>query len=70
LSDTDFVTTVFTNVVGFAPDAVTRDGFVGLLQGSGGTTTQGQLLELAATVPLNEVNIDLAGLQQGGVEFA
>jgi hypothetical protein len=30
----------------------------------------GQLLELAATVPLNEVNIDLAGLQQGGVEFA
>jgi hypothetical protein len=42
---------------------------VALLQASGGPYTQGQLLELAATVPLNEGNIGLAGLLQGGVEF-
>jgi hypothetical protein len=69
LSNTDLVTTLFTNVVGFAPDAVTREGFVGQLQGSGGGLTQGQLLEMAANVSINEININLVGLQANGVEF-
>jgi hypothetical protein len=64
------VTTLYTNVVGDVPNAATVDSFAGLLQGSGGTMSQGQLLELAATVELNALSIDLAGLQQSGVEFA
>ena len=69
LGDAAFVNTVFENVVGAPPSPAERDYFVGLLQGSGGTLTQGQLLDLAANVPLNAVNIDLIGLQQTGVEF-
>jgi hypothetical protein len=69
LDNTAFVTTVYANVVGSAPDAATLAGFVGMLRGSGGPLTQAQLLEAAAAVPLNEVNIDLVGLQAGGVEF-
>ena len=69
MSNSVFVTAVYTNVVGSAPDTVTRDAFVSLLQGSGGQMTQGQLLELAANTDLNAVNIDLVGLQQSGVEF-
>ena len=69
LSDAALVTTLFRNVVGFEPDPVTRNDFVGLLRTSGGPYTQGQLLELAATVPLNETNIGLTGLLQTGVEF-
>ena len=69
LSNTAFVTTVYTNVVGAAPDTVTRDAFVGLLQGNGGSMTQAQLFEMAVTHPLNESNINLVGLQASGVEF-
>jgi len=64
-----FVTTVYTNVVGAAPPASERDHYVGLLQGSGGTMTQGQLLEFAANCEANTVNVDLVGLQQTGIEF-
>lgn len=46
-----------------------RDAFVGQLQGSGGTLSQGQLPEMAAGIGLNEINIGLVGLQQGGVAF-
>ena len=69
LSNTDFVTTVYANVVGSAPSNAVRDSYVGLLQGSGGTMTQGQLLAAAANAPINETNIGLVGLQQSGVEF-
>jgi len=68
-SNVDFVNTVYRNVVGTLPSDATRDFFVGLLQGSGGTMTQAELLALAADQPLNEGNISLVGLQQNGVEF-
>ena len=42
---------------------------VGLPRGSGGSMTQAELLMLAANADLNAVNIELAGLQQSGVEF-
>jgi hypothetical protein len=42
---------------------------VGLLQGSGGTMTQAELLTLAANAPANEANIGLVGLQQSGVDY-
>jgi Ca2+-binding RTX toxin-like protein len=68
-SNVDFVNTVYRNVVGTLPSDAARDFFVGLLQGSGGTMTQAELLALAADQPLNEGNISLVGLQQNGVEF-
>lgn len=69
LSNADFVTTVYANVVGVAPSVQDQDYFVGLLQGSGGTITQAELLVLAANAGVNEQNINLVGLQQSGVEF-
>ena len=66
LSNTEFVTTVYTNVVGAAPPPADLDYFVGLLEGG---ATQADLLVLASNVSLNEQNINLAGLQQSGVEF-
>jgi hypothetical protein len=32
--------------------------------------SRAEFLMLAATIPQNEINIDLVGLQQTGVEFA
>ena len=64
-----FVNLVFSNVMGMAPSAVECDFYVGMLQGSGGTLTQAELLEIAANTPANEININLVGLQQSGVEF-
>jgi hypothetical protein len=69
MTNTNLVTTLYTNVAGVAPDPATLSTFVSLLQGSGGSITQGQLLELAAYAPPNDANIDLVGLQQSGVEF-
>jgi hypothetical protein len=68
-SNVDFVNTVYRNVVGVLPTAADRDFFVGLLQGSGGTMSQAELLVLAANAVQNEGNINLVGLQQTGVEF-
>ncbi|HEX9853602.1 MAG TPA: hypothetical protein VGA68_11330, partial [Woeseiaceae bacterium] len=68
-SNVDFVNTVYKNVVGVLPSAGERDFYVGLLQGSGGTMTQAELLILAANADSNAVNIDLVALQQSGVEF-
>ena len=68
-SNVDFVNTVYKNVVGVLPSATERGYYVGLLQGSGGTMTQAQLLEIAANADVNAVNINLVGLQQSGVEF-
>jgi hypothetical protein len=69
LSNLDFVTTVYTNVVGAPPPQDQLDFYSGLLQGSGGTMTQAELLVLAADAGVNATNIDLVGLQQSGVEF-
>ena len=69
LTNTDFVTTVYTNVVGSAPSNAVRDSYVGLLQGGGGRMMQAELLASAANTPVNETNIGLVGLQQSGVEF-
>jgi serralysin len=64
-----FVTAVYENVVGAPPSAGARDFYVGLLQGSGGTMSQAELLVLAANAAENAQNIDLVGLQTTGVEF-
>ncbi len=64
-----FVNTVYQNVVGVLPSVADRDFYVGLLQGSGGSMTQAELLVLAANADVNAVNINLVGLQQTGVEF-
>jgi hypothetical protein len=69
LNNAAFVTAVYSNVVGAAPSLQDRDYFAGLLQGSGGTLTQAEFLALAADIEINEVNIDLIGLQQAGVVF-
>jgi hypothetical protein len=69
LTNDAFVDTVYQNVVGTAPAITDRDFYVGLLEGNGGTFTQAQLLELAATTEINATNINLIGLQQSGVEF-
>lgn len=68
-SNEAFVNTVYKNVVGVLPSAADRDYFAGLLQGSGGTMTQADLLVFAANADVNTVNINLMGLQQSGVEF-
>jgi len=69
LTDNEFVRLVYTNVVGTLPDLATRDAFTSMLQNSGGSMTQGQLLEFAANCEPNAVNINLVGLQLTGVEF-
>ncbi|MBH9579396.1 DUF4214 domain-containing protein [Inhella proteolytica] len=66
LNASDFVSTLYRNVVGAEPDAATLAGYVAQLQGG---MTQGQLLELAASVSLNETNINLVGLLDTGVLF-
>lgn len=67
--NTDFVNTVYRNVVGMLPSADELQHFVGMLEGSGGNISKGQLLEIATLVDLNEANIGLIGLQTTGVEF-
>jgi hypothetical protein len=68
-SNVDFVNTVYQNVVGVPPTTAVRDSFVNMLQSSGGTMTQAELLLMAAYTPENAANINLVGLQQGGVDF-
>lgn len=69
-SDVDFVNLVYQNVVGEQPSPSERDFYVGLLQGSGGSMTQAELLVLAANSAVNESNINLVGLMQNGVEYS
>jgi hypothetical protein len=66
--NTAFIDTVYRNVFGHAPSAAERAECVGVLDGSGGSLTQAQLLEIAANAALT-VTIGLAGLPQTGVEF-
>ncbi len=58
---------LYTNVVGQAPDAATRKTFTDLLDN--GTFTVGGLGVLAADTELNQVNINLVGLAQTGLEY-
>jgi Ca2+-binding RTX toxin-like protein len=69
LDNAAFVNTVYQNVVGVPPSPQEFEYFVGLLQGSGGTMSQADLLALAANTDVNAVNVDLVGLQPTGVEF-
>lgn len=64
-----FVNTVYQNVVGTLPSGAELDFYVSLLQGSGGTMSQAELLAFAANTAANAVNINLVGLQQSGVDF-
>jgi hypothetical protein len=68
-SDASFVDTVFNNVVGRLPSGDERLHYTGMLQGSGGSMTQAELLQLAANVDVNAANIGLVGLQTTGVEY-
>lgn len=68
-SNVDFVNTVYQNLVGAPPSQAELDLYVGLLQGSGGTMTQAELLMFAANTEANALNIELVGLQASGVEF-
>jgi Ca2+-binding RTX toxin-like protein len=68
-SNEAFVNLVYENVVGTLPTDAIRNSFAGLLQGSGGTMTQADLLVLAANSDANATNIDLVGLQQTGAAF-
>jgi hypothetical protein len=63
------VNTVFRNVVGRTPSSTEQDLYVGMLQGTGGSFTQPQFLEIVAKLDLTAQSINLVGLQQGGVEY-
>ncbi len=65
--NTDFVNTVYENVVGMAPSTAELDEFVGLLET--GVFTQATLALLAAEHPLNQARIDLAGLADTGLNY-
>jgi hypothetical protein len=65
----DFVNTVYRNVTGHLPTTVELNGLVGMLQGSGGTLTQADLLVIAANHPQNAATIGIVGLQLTGVEY-
>jgi hypothetical protein len=58
---------LYTNVVGQAPDTVTRKSFTDLLDN--GTFTVGSLGVMAADTELNKVNIHLVGLEQTGLKY-
>jgi hypothetical protein len=64
-----FVNAVYRNVTGHSPTTVELNALVGMLQGSGGTLTQADLLVVAANHPDNANHIGIVGLQQTGVEY-
>ncbi len=68
LSNTNFVNTVYTNVVGAAPSASEAATYVNML--NSGATTQADLLVFAANHAVNEAHINLVGLQASGVVYA
>ena len=66
-SNAQVVDLLYTNVVGQAPDAATRQTYVGLLEG--GAHSVASLGVMAADTALNQANIHLAGLVQTGWEY-
>jgi len=68
-SNSSFVATIARNILGTPIDAVTTDVLAGYLQGSGGSLTQADFLSIFAVSDINQSNINLAGLQQTGIEY-
>jgi hypothetical protein len=68
-SNSDFVNLVYQNAVGILPSVADHDYFVSLLQGSGGSMSQAQLLAWAATCEVNQSTINLTGLQATGLAY-
>lgn len=66
-NNTEFVKTIWQNVVGSPIDDANLKTYVGMLEN--GTFTQPSLLTLAATTELNIKAVNLVGLQQTGIEF-
>ena len=62
------VTTLYTNVVGFAPTAAVLAYYTGLLQS--GQYTPASLGMLAAETPDNAISINLVGLAATGLAYA
>lgn len=69
ITDEDFVSLVYANVVGHEPNPTEIAYFTGLLQNNGGSLSKAELLILAANTEQNESNINLVGLVQYGAEF-
>jgi len=69
-SSDDFVSLVYENIVGSEPAISEVTSLTGLLVENGGTLSKADLLTLAANSELNEINIDLVGLMQSGVEYS
>jgi subtilisin-like proprotein convertase family protein len=66
-SNTQFVNTVYRNVVGQSPDAASLAHFVGLLDSGG--ATQGSLALMAAELDLVAGRVDLVGLSASGLPY-
>ncbi len=64
----EVVDLLFENVVGWLPNEAQSDRFVGFLETE--KHTVGSLGVLAAEHRLNDINIDLVGLSQTGLEYA
>jgi Ca2+-binding RTX toxin-like protein len=67
VTDGELVDLFYTHVVGAAPDAATRDYYVGLLDNS--TFTRATLLSFAAQTDQAAAAIDLVGLTQTGLKI-
>lgn len=68
-SNANFVSTVVKNIIGVTPDSSLVEHLVVLLQGSGGQLSQADFLSILATTDLNQINVNLVGLQQTGIEY-
>lgn len=68
-SNVEFVNLVYKNVTDNLPSTVERDFYVNMLQGSGGTMSQAELLKLAALSETNLTHIGLVGMQTTGIEY-
>jgi serralysin len=66
-SDTLLVQTLYTNLVGSAPDAATTASFVALI--TSGQFTQASLTIFAADHPLNLALVDLVGQAAQGIDY-
>lgn len=69
LDNNNFVSLLYRNLTRTEISNAELVEFTKLLQGSGGSYSQGQLLEIAANMDLHVTNIDLIGLQQSGLVF-
>lgn len=63
----DVVNLLWTNVIGSAPSVDQAQPFIDMLNNG---SSIGTLATLAADTSINQVNIDLVGLSQTGLEFA